>query len=355
MNPWTTDLPVLSTRKALAAVVAGAFLFLLVWLQRPGKQPVLELEGSTMGTTWSIQLVAPTGASPGQALVSAISTRLNELDKGIFSTYVQDSELMRFNAAETGRQFRISEELSRVLALAMSMHEQTHGAFDPTIGPLVRLWGFGPGLAPAGTPTGAEISAALQRMGVDALQLDPGAGLLLKSRDVELDLSGIAKGFAVDEIAALLDREGYDNYLVEIGGELLARGHGAGDGWTLAIEMPDPARRLPMAVMSTHGRTLALAGSGDYRNFRVVDGQRFSHEIDPGTGRPVTHNLSAATVLADDVATADAWATALMVLGVEEGMLLAEQNAIAAYFIMHEGDGFRTRVSSAMQALVPDL
>jgi thiamine biosynthesis lipoprotein len=356
MNPWTTDLPRLSIRKALAMVVAGAFLFLLLWFGARDTQQVLVLEGSTMGTTWSVQLGLPAGSSPGPDLADAIASRLAQLDRGIFSTYVPDSALMRFNAAEPGRQIAIPDEMARVLALARVIHDQTGGAFDPTVGPLVRLWGFGVDGTAADVPADADIAEALGQVGMEALQLDTGKGLLLKSREVELDLSAIAKGFAVDAIANMLDEAGLDNYLVEIGGELLARGPGHdGEGWQLAIEIPDPSRRSPLAIISSLGQTLALAGSGDYRNYRVVDGQHYSHEIDPGTGRPVTHNLAATTVLADDAATADAWATALMVLGAEQGILLAEQNGIAAYFIMHEGDGFRTRATTGWQSQYPEL
>jgi thiamine biosynthesis lipoprotein len=351
MNPWTTDLPRLSIRKALAMAVAGAFLFVLLWFGSRNAPQVLVLEGLTMGTTWSIQLVLPAGNNPDSGLADAITSRLGQLDRDIFSTYVPDSALMRFNTAEPGRQFAIPDEMARVIALAMVIHDQTGGAFDPTVGPLVRLWGFGADENAGDVPADAEIAAALGRIGMEALQLDTVQGELLKTRDVELDLSAIAKGFAVDELAALLEGAGYDNYLVEIGGELLAKGPGAGGkGWQLAIELPDPDRRTPMELINTRGRTMALAGSGDYRNFRVVDGQRFSHEIDPGTGRPVTHRLAATTVLAKDAATADAWATALMVLGNEQGNFMAEQNGIAAYFIMHEGDGYRTTATTAWQS-----
>jgi thiamine biosynthesis lipoprotein len=358
MKPWTAELPFQGIRKASAALVAGAFLFLLAWFFRDAgpRQQVFELQGRTMGTTWSLQVVLPAASAPDSALADAASSLLAYLDRGVFSTYTPDSELMQLNAAPIGTAFPVSDDLLAVLSLAAVIHESSAHAFDPTVGPLVRLWGFGPGVTAADLPAEAQIAGAMSRLGMDSLVMDADAKSVQRLQDIELDLSAIAKGYAVDRLAAITEMAGHDNYLVEIGGELRVSGSGPqGQGWTVAIEKPDPGVQRPQRVVNSRNLPLALAGSGDYRNFRIVDGQRYSHEIDPRTGRPVTHDLAAVTVLASDAATADAWATALMVLGPEEGMLRAEQNAVAAYFIMHEGDGFRTKGSSAMQALYPEL
>lgn len=356
MKAWTADLPAMPNPKALAALVAGAFLFLLLLFPATTSLPVHAMQGHTMGTTWSLQLALPTSESPDPVLAGAIAARLEHLDRAIFSTWTPDSELMQLNVAIPGVARAVSVELGQVLALASSIHALSEGAFDPTVGPLVRLWGFGVDQTGDNMPSDTDIALAQEQTGMDALVLDGNSGTATPGRNIELDLSGIAKGYAVDDLARLLEGFGYDNYIFEVGGELRVSGAGPdGDGWTLAMEKPGQGERSAMAAISSEGQTFALAASGDYRNFRIMDGQRYSHEIDPVTGRPVTHNLAAVTVLASQAAIADAWATALMVLGPEKGLLLAEKNSVAAYFIMHEGDGFRTRASTDMQARYPDL
>lgn len=329
--------------KALIVVLLGAFLFLAY--RNPPTVPVLVLEGRTMGTSWSVQLTDVPGMQPNEGLADRIQTLLSHLDKGIFSTWSPDSELSRFNAAATGQAHAISAHLMAVLGAAQSVHTASLGAFDPTVGPLVELWGFGP-TGSGANPGPAEIHAAQARLGMQHLVLDAATGSAMKRADIALDLSGIAKGYAVDQIAELLQSEGFPSFLVEIGGEIRLQGAGPdGAGWRVAIESPAGGTRTVFASIESKGRSLALAGSGDYRNFRLVDGQRLSHEIDPRSGRPVVHELAAVNTVADTAMLADAWATALMVLGPDEGARLADGLRIAAYFIIR-GDtdfvGYRT-------------
>ena len=342
--------------KALAVIMAGAFLFLLYWFWLQQPMQVLVLEGSTMGTSWSVQIVADGEGAATPELATSLQQRLTQLDRDIFSTYTQDSELMQFNASPAGVWVELSPELYEVLLLASNIHQHSDGAFDPTVAPLVRLWGFGADSIDILPPPVSAIEAALARLGMDQLLLDASNRRAMKTGLVEFDLSAIAKGYAVDVLAKLLQGEGHDNFLVEIGGELRVSGSGRnGEGWTLAIEQPDALLRLPFAELPSDGTELALAGSGNYRNYREVGNRRYSHEIDPRSGFPVEHTLAAVTVQAADAASADAWATALMILGPEQGLELADREAVAAHFIISGPSGFESRSSVLMKAQFPDL
>ena len=329
----------LSRRKALIAAAVGAFLFLALWLVLRDSAPVRVLSGSTMGTTWQVQLVDD-GSVALQDLDGDIAALLQLLDRGIFSTWTPDSELSRLNADDSGESLRVSPALFTVLQAARDIHARSGGAFDASIAPLVELWGFGPKRA-VGEPDSKAIAAARSRLGMQELLLDTRARTVRKPARLQLDLSGIAKGYAVDRVAELLLEHGAQHFLVEVGGELRLQGQRAdGRSWRVAIESPDPLQRSVHVVLDSHAEPLALAGSGDYRNFRLVDGVHQSHELDPVLGRPLQHDLAAVTVLADTAMAADAWATALMVLGPEAGVETAVRLELAAYFIIRDGDGW---------------
>jgi thiamine biosynthesis lipoprotein len=340
----------LSHPKALMAITMGAFL-LLFTQSRIASAPaqVLTLEGFTMGTTWEVQVATQGRPGPDPALGQAIIAGLDRLDKAVFSTYVAESELSRLNATTVGEALSVSRDLQEVLLLARTINRQSFGAFDVTVGPLVNLWGFGPTPAQR-VPEPAAIDAARARLGADQYLIDIRAGTVQRTADIELDLSAIAKGYAVDRIAELLNARGFNNFLIEIGGEVRVQGvKEPGQPWTLALETPQLGDPAPFARIRTFGQSFALAGSGDYRNYFEQDGKRYSHEISPRTGYPADHALAAVTILADTAAEADAWATAMMVLGPSEGPLLAERRQMAAYFIIRSNDGWESRYTPAFE------
>ena len=224
---------------------------------------------------------------------------------------------------------------------ALTLSAATNGAFDVTVGPLVNLWGFGPD-GQVTEPPGAELIAVrLQAIGHELLHTDCSMPALRKDvPDIYVDLSAFAKGYGVDKLAALLDAADIHNYLVEIGGELRVRGTNAsGNNWGIAIESPGKAGMAVHTVVSV--TNTAVATSGDYRNYFEHDGRMYSHTIDPRTGYPVAHDAASVTVLAATAAFADAMATALLVMGPDDGIAYAEREGIAAVFLVREDDGFR--------------
>jgi thiamine biosynthesis lipoprotein len=330
--------------------VLGSLIILLVgvlFLAGCGaREQTLALAGSTMGTTWSVQIPHPAPDLDQAALYADIDALLDQVN-GRMSTYRPDSELSRFNAAETTDWFPVSAELERLVDKALAVSQLTGGAFDVTVGPLVNLWGFGPEVHPDEIPAQDQIDAARARIGWRMLHSRAEPPALRKDRpDVYVDLSAIAKGHGVDRVAELLEAKGLTDYLVEIGGELRGRGvNAAGEPWRIAVERPDPGRRavLEVVALTDHG----MATSGDYRNFFEVDGKRYSHTIDPSTGRPVVHDLASTTVVAERCGEADAWATALLVLGPERGLALANERGLAALFVERLGDELRLTESAA--------
>jgi FAD:protein FMN transferase len=329
---------------------AGAALLLAVlMLALAGCGPrehTLTLAGPTMGTSWSVQLPRPPAGVDQAALYAGITAVLEEVNARM-STYQADSELSRFNAAESTDWFPVSDELVRLVDTALAVSTLSDGAFDVTVGPLVNLWGFGPEVQADELPAQAEIDAALVRVGWTLLHTRTEPPALRKDRpDVYVDLSAIAKGHGVDRVAAVLEAAGVRDYLAEIGGELRGRGVNAeGEPWRIAVERPDPGRRAVLRVVALTDQ--AMATSGDYRNFFELDGRRYSHSIDPATGRPVDHQLASVTVLAERCGEADAWATALLVLGPEQGRALADERGLAALFVERIGEELRLSESAA--------
>ena len=227
----------------------------------------------------------------------------------------------------------------------------TDGAFDITVGPLVNLWGFGPGDSIAEPPSDAEIRALLDSVGHQHLQADCEQPALRKALPgLVLDMSAFGKGYAADAVGDQLDAKGYANYLVEVGGELRVRGHNArGEKWAIGIEAPLVDQRRPYAVVRL--TDTAVATSGDYRNYFEADGTRYSHTIDTRTGRPITHSLASVTVVDPRGYRADALATALLVLGPEQGMQLATRENLAVLFLLRGESGFDEQASPAFEQL----
>ncbi|MCH2170566.1 FAD:protein FMN transferase [Myxococcota bacterium] len=316
------------------------------------QREVVVLQGRSMGTTWSVKIaVADLPRSAQEKIAKAVETRLNEVDQRM-STWKPDSELSRFNRAPEGHPFRVSTITLQVFELAQQVSEHSHGAFDVTVGPAVDAWGFGPQARDAPAPS-LEASLALRRhMGFQHLRVDATHSSLEKLiPGMSCDLSAIAKGFAVDQVAEELSRRGQNDFLVELGGELRASGrHLDGSAWRVGVERPDPGRRLVHQIIELED--LAMATSGDYRNFREIDGRRVSHTIDPRTARPIEHPLASVTVVDRTAAEADAWATALNVLGAKAGYALAIERDMRALFIVHDAQGFRSFTTPRFEPLL---
>jgi len=329
-----------------------AFLALFLawmWLRPDAPAQVYQLDGETMGTRYSVLVTRFPETISDNELAQGIEQRLYRIDRELMSTYAPDSELSRFNRAAVGTWMDISPELADVMTQAQAISELTDGFFDVTVGPLVDRWGFGPVQDMAGSPripTDAEISQLQARTGYRYLEVSLQPPRLKKLHDVRVDLSGIAKGYGTDVIADYLDSVGLDSYFIEIGGELRIRGSKPdGSSWVPAIERPTSGAPEVHDIIALDGQSIAVAGSGDYRNYFEQDGVRFSHEIDPFTGRPITHDLAAVYVITDTATTADALATAFMVMGADKAYQLSLRLDLAAYFISKRsaGDGFDSR------------
>jgi len=312
----------------------------LLALSACGDSSSLELTGQAMGTTFNVVLVEPPESLATDTLEEELVAALEEVDR-LASTWRDDSELTAFNLDSSIDWIPVSKDFCALLKGALEVSEATGGAFDLTIGPLTNLWGFGPGGQVIDPPSADDIAAAQQRVGFEMLEADCAERLVRKDvPDLYVDLSGWAKGYAVDQLAELLDARGIENYLVEIGGELRVKGKNRdNDKWAIGIEAPSTSARVPHAIL--HVTDTSVATSGDYRNYFEHDGQRFSHTIDARSGRPVTHNLAAVTVVNTSTALADAMATALLVLGPDDGPQLARELGIAGYFLVRNQTGIR--------------
>ena len=309
-----------------------------------------EFTGLTMGTSWSVLINAKELPRSRQRLQSEINTILNRVN-GEMSTYLPESELSMINAAASADRIPVSQSLMQVLEAAREISQLTQGGFDVTAGPLVNLWGFGPG-QDFTVPGEEQIDAALRLAGYEYLRLDPAASALKKAHGgIQVDLSAIAKGYGVDRVADYLDSLQLNDYLVEIGGEIRARGVNREQApWQIGIEQPVAGQRGVQRIIKLDN--MALATSGDYRNFFEQDGIRYSHTIDPRTGRPISHGLASVTVLHPSAMLADAWATGLLVLGPEQGYATALENGLAAYFIVRTDTGFEEQSSPAFQPYI---
>jgi thiamine biosynthesis lipoprotein len=328
-----------------------ALLFLLVGCSKPGAD---KLQGSTMGTSYSVVIPHLPDGDSEEAIQEDIESLLEGVNRQM-STYLPDSELSRINQSEANVWLDVSPELFAIIRQAISISQQTDAAFDITVGPLVNLWGFGPTEGPnTNRPTEEAVESARALVGYQHIELDLKNRRLRKPfKDLYVDLSAIAKGYGVDAIANYLDSLGIRDYLVEIGGELRGKGLSPrGDSWRVAVERPESGQRQVHKVLNVSD--IAIATSGDYRNFYEYDGVRFSHTIDPRTGMPVTHSLASVTVLSKQAVIADAWATALMVLGEQAGFELAEQKGVAAYFLYQQGDEFLSLETAAFKRLTSD-
>jgi len=301
-----------------------------------GKKEIL-LQGRTMGTTYNIKVVGTKGQVIELELQQQIDAALKQVNQEM-STYIKDSEISKFNQSTSTVPVEVSPGFARVLKESIRLGQLSEGKLDVTVGPLVNLWGFGPEQRPETVPNDEILAATKKRVGLHNLILE-GNFLSKKVPDLYIDLSTIAKGYGVDVIAELIEKNGITRYLVEIGGEMRLRGFKhTGELWAIAIEKPITNERSVQQVIIPKDN--AVATSGDYRNYFEVDGVRFSHIIDPATGKPINHKLVSVTVIHPSSMTADGLSTTLMVMGKEKGMAFAVKNNLAALFISKTENGF---------------
>jgi FAD:protein FMN transferase len=315
--------------------------------QPASERHVSEFRGLTMGGTFSVKIVTAKDEleTPGLDNVDrALRSTLDRIE-GLMSTWDRDSELSRFNRSTSLEPFTVSPETLEVFKWSIDVGVLTGGALDVTIGPLVDAWGFGPAGPRKSLPTDEEIARLREAVGPGRIELDPAARTVRKTRpEVRCDLSSVVPGYAADRLWTELADRGFTDFLIDVGGEVRTRGRNeTGTPWQIAIERPAPhgdaiQRLVPIS-------NLAITTAGDYRKYREVDGQRIAHILDPRTGRPLTHRLASVTVIDTLAVRADAFDTALMVLGMDEGIALATKLNLAALFIERTGDGFSERAT----------
>lgn len=322
---------------------ATALVFVLAILAGCSQPEDWVIQGSAMGTTYTIRISHPPGDLTRDELATLLAAEIERVE-ALMSTYRPESELSRFNASDSTDWVPVSDDTAIVVAAAQEISRLTNGAFDVTVGPLVDIWGFGPRMDVVGRPTDEDIAQALSHVGYHKLevQLEPPA---LRKSDplLHVDLSAIAKGYGVDQAAQVLIDQGIEDYMVEIGGDLTAAGYNReGNPWRIAVERPIPGDRALLEVVAVED--MAIATSGDYRNFFMQDGVLYSHTIDSRTGHPVTHKIASVSVRARSAMLADGWATALLAMG-ESGLEIATEQEIAALMVERDGDTLHEKSS----------
>lgn len=302
-------------------------------------QQAVDISGLTMGTTYTIKLNVAETKIDRPVISTEINHRLDKINSQM-STYMETSALSLFNQSNTQDWEEIPPDLYTVIEESLRINKLSYHAFDVTIDPVVNLWGFGPKARSDIVPEESAIKEALDKVGSEYIHLRKEPYAIKKDKpNLTIDLSAIAKGYAVDVIADYLDDLGINNYMVEIGGEIKTKGINSGNKiWHIGIEKPLDDQRSVQTVISLNN--IGMATSGDYRNYFEENGIRYSHTIDPSTGKPITHKLASVTVLHPSTMTADAMATALLVLGPERGFELALKENLAALFIVHDKDNF---------------
>jgi len=306
-------------------------LLLVVGCSKDDGLKIYHLTGPTMGTTYNVKFIAPTGYDE-KSIAEDITIRLKAVNQAM-STYIKDSEISLLNKEKANVETKISKDFFHVLSHSISVSDKTSGVFDPTIGPLVNLWGFGPD-GKRKVPAPEKLTHALSLVGHDKLSLNKQEMSVRKSLDeVYVDLSASAKGFGVDALVELIKSRGIDNAMVEVGGEVRTIGKSLTRAWKIGIEAPHPNNPSEIYTKIIQVQDFALATSGDYRNFFEQDGKKYQHTIDFKTGRPVEGVLASVSVISDTCMDADAWATAFMAMGTEKGYQFAVAHGMKAFFI----------------------
>lgn len=330
-----------------------ALCWLCVFVAACGRESheVTPLTGAVMGTYYVVKVVDRPEELRLKQLEEDVSRLLHDVDARM-STYRADSELSRFNAVQSTEWVPVSSDLIEVIDQALEISRNSEGAFDITVGPMVNLWGFGPEIKADQVPSEQQIQTEMARVGYRHVHIRQQPPAVRKDMEtVYLDLSALAKGYAVDKVADYLERVGISNYMVEVGGELRLKGHNErGAPWKIAVEKPTPGERDIYEIVQLDNQ--GVATSGDYRNYFEEGGQRYSHTIDPRSGKSIDHRLASVTVVAETSMYADAMATALMVAGPDAGLKLAQEQDIAAYFIIKSGDGFTATATDPFQKYI---
>lgn len=315
----------------------------------------LRLSGETMGTTYNIVAIDKTAEIDADSVQAALEQTLADVNSQM-SNWDPNSEISQFNASDTTQPVEISAELATVMQAAQFIHDESEGQFDVTLGPLIELWGFGARTPDSPVPAPEAVAAALDIVGMDkVLTLGDAPATMAKAYpDTSVYLAAIAKGHGVDRLAEALQAFGITDYMVEIGGDLVTAGQNpSGEAWRIGVERPDAGEQKIEEIVDLSG--LGMATSGDYRNYFEADGVRYSHIIDAETGNPITHTTASVTVLADNAMLADGWATALLVLGSERGLPIAEKHGLGVLFIdrdpQEQDVAFTTVASSAFKKL----
>lgn len=328
-------------------IFALLILTLAVWSSATaGDGQLKQFSGRTMGTTYVVKVYEPTGSARAEQLnelqldVDAVLRSVNDQ----MSTYLQSSEISRFNASQSTDWIAVSPELAMVVDVAQTISEKSGGGFDVTVGPLVNAWNFGPDPRTGQVPDPSVLEGLKEFVGYQklAVRRDPPA-LRKQVAGLKVDLSAIAKGYGVDRVVETLNAKGAANVFVEIGGEVRTSGDKDGQWWKVGIQMPDATTNdwtVAHALSTGDGRDQSMATSGDYRNFFEAGGVRYSHTIDPRTGEPITHALASVSVVAESCMEADGWATAINVLGPDAGLRVAKQENLDALLILRQADGF---------------
>ena len=336
--------------KPITVIVLLFFVFLFAGC---GLKKEVSLSGKTMGTTYHITAVAGLFIST-KNLKDQIDMRLDEINKSM-STFRKDSEISRFNAHQNvGEKFKISEDFYNVMIVAKMIYEETGGAWDGTVKPLVDLWGFGKSENRHTIPEKSRIAALLSNIGFNNIEIFAGHYLAKKNTTITLDLASIAKGYGVDQVAALIRANGIHNFLVEIGGEVFAAGFRKdGKEWRIGINKPQKNAPIDQVYKVLNLQDKGFATSGDYRNYFEVNQKRFSHVIDPRNGYPVDNGVVSVSIIANTCTFADGLATAVMVLGHKKGIDLVNRLDNAECFIVvnredgalidHYSKGFQIR------------
>ncbi|WP_422448915.1 MULTISPECIES: FAD:protein FMN transferase [unclassified Endozoicomonas] len=364
------------SRSLKRSLIPAIIVLVAVFLVLSTRPRLNSFQGQVMGTTYNVSYVATLFSHPVKDVSAVVQDALADVDQRM-STYKPDSELMQFNRAPVGEPFKLSSDIVQLVQQARAISDLSDGAYDITVGPLVNLWGFGPTqwvavnnshddsdshpLAnapefvkwiedqyPGHIPEATAIQEALANVGYQSLKADPEGSTLTREKALFVDLSSIAKGYGVDQAAAALRAQGIEDFMVEVGGEVLVQGvKPNGSPWRLAVIGPEMGKNGVSALVEPLDK--ALATSGDYLNFFEVDGKRYSHTINPVTGWPEAKRVAEVAVIADTSARADALATMFMVLGDEKGLELANRLGIAARFAYYTDEGFATVTSEAFK------
>jgi thiamine biosynthesis lipoprotein len=313
------------------ALLFPFFLSFLLFASCTKQDPIIHIQGNTMGTYYSVKYVADFPSLSKEQTKAEIEKVLAEVNQQM-STYIKDSEISKFNALKANQEFSISDDFAFVLKFSTELAKKTDGAFDPSIGPLVNLWGFGPNKSRK-KPSDKMIQEKLKLVGIDKLSLDKNK-LLKKVDGLYIDLSATAKGFAVDKISSLLKAQQYANHMVDIGGEIIASGKKPDGYWKVGIETPsaDKAGIQKLVVLQNK----AIATSGSYRNFFTEDGVNYNHTIDPKTGKSTQDSLVSVSVVSDSCMKSDGYSTALMAMGFEKAKAFVEKEKLKALLITYD-------------------